>query len=74
MNAGGDAFTILRGLGFNPTANGLDYAVKGLADRLARTERALDEMRQAARAASMYLPEPERSNFRRQYGIPAVTL
>jgi hypothetical protein len=38
-----DAFTILRSHGFNPTALGLDAAVQGLADRLARTERALAE-------------------------------
>lgn len=67
-----DSFTILRELGFNPAAHGIDYGVKGLADRLARTERALEEMRQAARAASLYLPEPERTNFRREYALVDV--
>lgn len=48
-----DAYTVLRQLGFNPTANGLDYGVRGLADRLARTERALEETREIAAEAKV---------------------
>jgi hypothetical protein len=40
-----DAFSILRELGFNPTTQGLDRAVAGLAKRLANHERALAETR-----------------------------
>lgn len=43
-----EAEQILTELGFAPERHGMDYAVRGLADRLARTERALTETREMA--------------------------